>query len=223
MTERLCDPKTEAIVRVIQAYLPGRPSRILVVGCGSGVEAAILAQQFDAEVIGIDLTTKFDSRAARIAKLQGGDATNLAFPDDSFDLVFSYHALEHIPRYRVALCEMRRVLAPHGTFMVGTPNRLRLLGYLGSRDATLAQKIVWNATEWVQRARGHFTNEHGAHAGFSPPELMAALLEPFSTVRDVSVDYYRELYARHARVVELLQRSQLARFAYPSVYCFGSR
>lgn len=84
--------------------------RILVVGCGRGIEAAVLAQDLGADVTGIDLDTRFDPEAARHARLMQGDATALAFDDESFDIVYSYHALEHIPDYHKALDEMRRVL-----------------------------------------------------------------------------------------------------------------
>lgn len=59
--------------------------------------------------------------------LQRGDATSLDFADGRFDCIYSFHALEHIPDYRKALQEMRRVLAPGGTYCIGTPNRLRLV------------------------------------------------------------------------------------------------
>lgn len=84
--------------------------RILVVGCGRGIEAAVLAQDLDAEVTGIDLDTRFDPEAMRHARLLRGDATALEFADASFDIVYSYHALEHIPDYHQALAEMYRVL-----------------------------------------------------------------------------------------------------------------
>ena len=40
--------------------------RILVTGCGSGLEAAVLAQEFQTEVIGIFLDPSFDTQAAQL-------------------------------------------------------------------------------------------------------------------------------------------------------------
>ena len=45
----------------------------------------------------------------------------LPFEDDSVDLVFSYHTLEHIDRYLFALGEIHRVLRHGGRFLVGLP------------------------------------------------------------------------------------------------------
>src|SRR6185369_15107300 len=103
----------------------------------------------------------WDPAAAVVAKLQWGVATALEFPDGWFDLVYSYHALEHIPDFRRALSEMKRVLADDGRYFVGTPNRQRLIGYLGSQNTSIRKKILWNASDWSARMRGKFRNEFG--------------------------------------------------------------
>jgi len=45
----------------------------------------------------------------------------LPFEDDSIDLVFSYHTLEHVPDYLFALSEIHRVLKHGGFFLAGLP------------------------------------------------------------------------------------------------------
>ena len=45
----------------------------------------------------------------------------LPFEDNSVDLVFSYHTLEHISNYLFALSEIHRVLKHGGYFLVGLP------------------------------------------------------------------------------------------------------
>jgi SAM-dependent methyltransferase len=219
----LRDGKTEAIARCLRRGVSKPPRRILVVGCGSGLEAAILAQEFGAQTTGIDPNVDFDPAHAALATLQHGDATSLEFANESFDLVYSYHALEHIPRYRAALAEMHRVLAEGGHYCVGTPNRLRLLGYMGSKDASPWQKLLWNANDWSARLRGRFRNEHGAHAGFSAGELGAALGGVFSSVQDITLQYYLEVYADRSRLIEFMHGLGIARFLFPSVYFIGRR
>ena len=146
----------------------------------------------------------------------------MVFPDASFDAVFSYHALEHIPDHHKALAEMRRVLKPDGIFCIGTPNRHRLVGYIGG-GSTMVQKISWNLSDMKARLLGRFRNELGAHAGYSSNELKGLLLNHFSTADDVTQSYYQRLYADHRSLVSFLVNSGLWRFVFPSVYFVGRR
>jgi SAM-dependent methyltransferase len=220
---RFGNGKTERLARLM-AKLHGRPIRtLLVVGCGNGTEAAILQQELGARVVGIDLDPRFDPRAAAAVRLQRGDACRLEFADGQFDYVYSYHALEHIPEYRTALQEMRRVLAADGGYCIGTPNRARLLGYVGSSNTVLSKKIAWNAADWGARLRGRFRNEYGAHAGFTSAELSAELRRVFADAIDISDGYYDAVYGHHARKLALLRKAGVHHFIYPSVYFVGHR
>ncbi len=49
------------------------------------------------------------------------DLTRLPFPDETFDVVYCSHVLEHVPDDRAAMREMRRVLAPHGWAILQSP------------------------------------------------------------------------------------------------------
>ena len=217
------DRKTAVVAGLIRTRLGAAPKRILVVGCGTGQEAAQLARSLGTRVIGIDIAPRFDPVAAREVQLQWGDATALDFPDSAFDFVYSYHALEHIPDFRRALAEMRRVLAPNGGYCVGTPNRERLIGYLGSADGGWREKIRWNAMDWSARLRGKFRNEHGAHAGFTRRELRDELSAALGLAEDVTLPYYLNLYARRATAIRRLETSGLSKFLLPSIYFVGRR
>ena len=221
--ERFGNGKTERLAQLI-AKLHGRPiGTLLVVGCGTGVEAAILQQEIGARVVGIDLHARFDPQAAAAVQLQAGDARRLDFADGSFDYVYSYHALEHIPQYHLALEEMRRVLAADGGYCIGTPNRARLIGYVGSSNTLLSEKIAWNAADWKARLKGRFRNEFGAHAGFTSVELSSELRRVFTTATDISDDYYDAVYSRHAGKLAVLRKAGIHGFVYPSVYFVGRR
>lgn len=167
----MLDSKTEKVAGIIRGLQIPEIRKLLVVGCGSGVEAAILAAELNTRVTGIDLKNNFDHEAAKIADLRTGDAMSLEFADESFDFVFSYHALEHITEPEKALWEMNRVLRKGGGFWIGTPNRSRILGYIGGKDTSFRQKISWNLMDWRARLSGRFRNELGAHAGFTASEL----------------------------------------------------
>jgi len=215
------DTKTPHLARLIAAR-HGKPvNRLLVVGCGSGLEAAILSRELHCRVTGIDIDGNFDAASAAAVSLEVGDATALRFSNGSFDFVYSYHALEHIPNFRKALNEMNRVLSDQGGYCVGTPNRARLVGYLGSEQATLSERLAWNVIDWRAMLRGRFRNELGAHAGFTSDELAAELRAAFGDVSDISLDYYRTVYARRKSLVQILHSSGLGKVLFPSVYFTG--
>jgi ubiquinone/menaquinone biosynthesis C-methylase UbiE len=106
----LVDRKTEHVCTMIRSHCSRKIERLLVVGCGSGLEAAILARGLATHVTGIDVDTNFDVQAREHASLCQADARALPFPDSSFDVVYCYHALEHIREPVRAIREIARVL-----------------------------------------------------------------------------------------------------------------
>ena len=49
------------------------------------------------------------------------DVTNLGLPDDSFDVIYCSHVMEHIPDDRRAMRELHRVLRPGGWAVLQVP------------------------------------------------------------------------------------------------------
>jgi ubiquinone/menaquinone biosynthesis C-methylase UbiE len=45
-----------------------------------------------------------------------GDATAIAVPDNTYDAVFDFGAIHHVPDWRRAVAEVARVLRPRGRF-----------------------------------------------------------------------------------------------------------
>lgn len=219
----LRERRTEVLAALIRERVTRPPRRVLVVGCGSGLEAAVLATELQARVTGIDLVAAFDPEAAAIADLRQGDATCLDYDDRSFDVVYSYHALEHIPDCAQALLEMHRVLVDGGIYCIGTPNRLRVIGYLGGKEATFAQKVAWNVADIKAKVLGRFRNEYGAHAGFSSPELRGMLERIFGDATEITLQYYLGVYRNRGAMVNALARSPVAQFLFPAIYYMGQR
>jgi SAM-dependent methyltransferase len=193
-----------------------RPRRVLVVGCGDGVEAGHIAHETGAAVAGLDLVVEGRFRRPGV-ELMKSDARALPFRDDTFDALYCYHVLEHVPGPERAVTECRRVLAPGGIAFFGTPNRSRIAGYIGGR-ATFAQKIQWNLADWGRRVTGKWSNELGAHAGFSDGEMTRLLRASFEHVECVNVNYYVGKYPKLRSLWETSYRLGLGRFLAPSVY-----
>ncbi len=85
----------------------------LDVGCGRGGTASLLAEQFGAEAAGVDLSPEaiaFCRNAHRAAALrfEVGDAENLPFDDESFDVVTNLESSHTYPDMRAFLGEVKQ-------------------------------------------------------------------------------------------------------------------
>jgi len=102
------------------------PSRILDVGCGTGLLAARIHDELPrAHVVGCDFSPgmlrQAASRKRAIAWTQC-DAQCLPFRDASFDAIVSTEAFHWFPDQQRALSEFHRVLSPNGRLHVALIN-----------------------------------------------------------------------------------------------------
>ena len=102
-----------------QAELPPG-GRVLDIGCGQGV-ALELFTAAGLKPVGITLGEDLEVCRARGFEALEMDLSFLEFPDESFDLVWCRHALEHSVFPYFTLSEMRRVLKPGGCIYVEVP------------------------------------------------------------------------------------------------------
>ncbi len=105
--------------RVRQFLQPRRNDRILEIGCGRGFLTQQV-QQIAPATEGIDLNAEAIANAVTTGLLTM-DARRLDYPDATFDLIYSFHAIEHIPDLRGAFAEMDRVLKPGGRILLVYP------------------------------------------------------------------------------------------------------
>jgi SAM-dependent methyltransferase len=198
----------------------------LVIGCGNGNEVAYLAGSLaGARVVGFDVEAKFSAAALKRGGLLRADVKRLPFRPESFDFAVAIHSLEHVGNPLEAMAEIARVMRPGGWFYLGVPNRTRVLGYVGSFDATLWQKVAWNAMDYSSRLRGRFKNEMGAHAGFDRTELERLLHGNFEDVEFLTENYLRFKYGRRLPgwTLNLLLGPHLANYSAPSHYALCRR
>lgn len=108
-------------LRELFSAMQGRHRKLLEVGCGIGVDSVQLANRgFD--VIAVDLTEnalvvakEFAAHRRVSIDFRLGDAERLDFPDETFDVVYSFGVLHHTPGIEKAVAEVHRVLKRGGT------------------------------------------------------------------------------------------------------------
>jgi SAM-dependent methyltransferase len=193
----------------------------IVVGCGRGDEVAYMRSAFQSRrIFGVDIEARFSPLARASGSIVAADALRLPFGRARFEFAAAFHSLEHVGDAQEALTEISRVLRPGAWLYVGVPNRKRLLGYIGSFDASAWQKVSWNVKDWVDRLLGRFRNETGAHAGFDGDELLRLLRRRFTDVQLITGDFLRFKYAwRVPRVIlNLLLSPRVINYSAPSHY-----
>ena len=104
-------------------------THVLEIGVGMGADYLRWLRN-GAHAVGIDLTERavhITNERARAEghspKLSVCDAEHLAFPTNTFDLVYSWGVLHHTPDTHAALSEACRVLKPNGTLRIMLFNR----------------------------------------------------------------------------------------------------
>lgn len=105
-----------------------RSFSILDVGCSTGIMANYFSDYFGA-VVGIDI----DEPAVQYARenfakdnieFNVGDALDIRYPKDSFDVVICAHVYEHVPDADRLMTEIHGVLKPGGVCYFSAGNRL---------------------------------------------------------------------------------------------------
>lgn len=110
--------------------------KVLEIGVGLGADHQRFAEA-GAELSGIDLTERAVDHVRRRMKIFGltsnvsaGDAENLPFAPDSFDIVYSWGVIHHSPDTLKAVAEIHRVLRSEGIARIMIYHTWSLVGYM---------------------------------------------------------------------------------------------
>jgi SAM-dependent methyltransferase len=116
--------QTHYHLRELFDSLDGRGQKLLEVGCGIGVDSIQLANR-GFQVTAVDLTENALQVARQFAShrqvqidFRLGNAERLDFPDETFDVVYSFGVLHHTPDLAKSVSEVHRVLRRGGTAYV---------------------------------------------------------------------------------------------------------
>lgn len=114
------------VSKELSTYINLHGADVLDIGCGLGGPCRMLADEFGCTTTGIDLSAEYVRTAnelSRLVKLEDrttfiqGDATNLPFDSDSFEVVWSQHVQMNVQNKELFYSEVERVLKPGGHFL----------------------------------------------------------------------------------------------------------
>jgi phosphatidylethanolamine/phosphatidyl-N-methylethanolamine N-methyltransferase len=134
--------------------------RVLEVGVGTGL--SLPAYNSNLEIVGIDLSKEMldkardrvsDEALANVTGLHEMDATNLEFPDQSFDTVVAMFVMTVVPDPEKVMRELSRVCRPGGDVLIvnhfSTEEGVR--GWVERRMAPFGDKLGWRPVFDVDR------------------------------------------------------------------------
>lgn len=135
-------------------------TRVLDVGFGEGYGAAILSEAVG-EYVGLDMSEDAVRHASSRyifpnVRFERSDAATIPFDAGSFDLVVSFHVLEHVDQPEPYLAELARVSRLGGQVVIVTPNGAFRLAP-GERPWNRFHVREFDRAELTQLLSKHFT------------------------------------------------------------------
>lgn len=127
----------EPYLKPFARFEDGAGLDVLEIGVGMGADHVEWARSRPRRLVGIDITPRGVDWTRQRLRHYGfdpdvavGDAERLEFPDESFDLVYSWGVLHHTPNTRAALAEVHRVLRNGGRARVLMYHKWSIVGLL---------------------------------------------------------------------------------------------
>ncbi|HZI30939.1 MAG TPA: methyltransferase domain-containing protein [Candidatus Binatia bacterium] len=166
--------------------------RVLEVGFGAGTDF-IQWLRAGAIVSGVDLTEEALANLTRRIQVYGlpqpeslhvADAEHLPFPDNTFDLGYSWGVLHHTPDTGKAVAELVRVVRPGGEVKIMLYNRRALITFKHWVKYALLKGKPWKSFRWTL---WHHMESIGTK-GYTSAEILK-MLAPLG-LTDIRMDNY---------------------------------
>jgi len=157
-----------------------RGKRVLEIGCGSGAHARLLAESgcrltcIDITETGVEMTRRRLALYGLEAEVRRMDAERLEFPDESFDLVWSWGVIHPSADTARVAAEIARVLRPGGEARLMVYHRDSFLAAYATVAGVLTGRIFRMSRDELLHS---FVD--GALARFYTRPGFAALLAPY--------------------------------------------
>lgn len=141
-----------------------QPKTILDIGCGEGfVDMFLLQKNSQYQIRGIDISKKVIRRAKkRVPNLsaQQGDACNLPFKKNTFDLTICTEVLEHLDKPQKAIAEARRVSKKYCLFSVPNEPIFSLLTLFSGRYVKCLGRHPDHVNFWTKESFRELMQKH---------------------------------------------------------------
>jgi ubiquinone/menaquinone biosynthesis C-methylase UbiE len=128
--------RLEPYIHEFAGFAQSAGKRVLEVGVGTGADYLEWLKA-GAQATGVDLSSTSLEQAKRRCDVAGyapdlriSDAEHLPFPDDTFDIVYSYGVMHHSPDTPQCLREAGRVLKPGGALRIMIYHHPSLTGFM---------------------------------------------------------------------------------------------
>lgn len=127
------EQKAKKIFSILNEYFCGDTDTksILDIGCSTGIILKSLSEKFK-YAVGTDIDKNSVAYAQKKYSsprlhFEVGDAMNLGFPNESFDVIICTHVYEHVPDSSKLLSEIYRLLRKGGICYFAATNRLKII------------------------------------------------------------------------------------------------
>ncbi|MBP9151282.1 MAG: class I SAM-dependent methyltransferase [Flavobacteriales bacterium] len=191
-------------------------SSFLDIGCGKGHSMSLAINQKNCNCTGIDPFPNFAGATPELAGVEHkfsiveGWAENLPFEDNSFDVVYSSHMLEHTSDYDKALSEMNRVVRPDGIVIMGVPTATMATIRLVSVALLSTHRNIIELARWMFRTKD-WQKAHPISMFIIPSSHGQPNRTIFYDLWDYQVNRWKSRLEKQLRFDQLTQ---------PALYCY---